>query len=74
VSKTAIQSYVMPHPSGCCPDQTCQACVLDMHDERIERETISRVVAWLRAPGWVDDVEAKQRMADALERGDWRDP
>ncbi len=51
----------------------------DQHPEReciprrIERETIARVVAWLRAPGWVDDVDAKQRIADAIERGDWRE-
>lgn len=60
----------------------------DQHPEReciprrIERETIARVVAWLRAeaakhdgpmPG-VDPVGSVLVIADAIERGDWRDP
>lgn len=45
-----------------------------------ERETIARVVAWLRAeaakhggpmPG-VDPVGSVRVIADAIERGDWR--
>lgn len=56
---------------------TCWGCV----DKRnVERETIARVVAWLRReaakhngpmPG-VDPVGSVLVIADAIERGDWK--
>jgi hypothetical protein len=55
----------------------CQACVLDAHDDRVERDTIARVVAWLRARADERHGSAGQLwsadIANRLERGDWKE-
>lgn len=64
-------------------DPVCDAChasaVNDARDET-ERETVARIVAWLRAeadksagPAPVDAEGSVRVIADAIERGDWKE-
>lgn len=52
----------------------CQACTLDAHDAEVERETIRRVVAWLRRESKDhNDPSAFRWAANLIERGDWKE-
>lgn len=65
-------------------DHVCDAChatAVNDAEADAERETLARVVKWLRAeaakhdapmPG-VDPVGSVLVIADAIERGDWRE-
>lgn len=63
----------MSRPNGCVAFASvcglCSAC-----RERTERETAARIVAWLRRGGeYVVENAYATRIANAIERGDWRD-
>lgn len=55
-------------------------CTLRMRTEQTETETAARIVAWLRAEGarrWASGEDdgipgCCDELADAIERGDWR--
>jgi hypothetical protein len=53
----------------------CIGCLVDHVQEETERETIARVVAWLRArPEAAESTSGIvcRVLADAIERGDYR--
>lgn len=60
-----------------CSDLSrCMACIVEDVQAETERETISRVVAWLRERADERHGSAGQLwsadIANRLERGDWR--
>jgi hypothetical protein len=61
------------HNADLCDRRQQQAYERDTEtaQEQVERETIARVVKWLR---FIDSNQGSDELADAIERGDWRDP
>lgn len=61
-------------------DSECYLCALSRRSKRTEAETVTRIVAWLRAEGaaWSTSTEGREICAslawaaDAIARGDWK--